>query len=415
MHDNRKSRHHAKERPKLSSSHSPEGIKTSSLLYKKYGGTQGKLLGTGAGGSVTLLQNGQTGNMYAIKQFKTKSTTESMDNYLGKFKKEYKISLRLTNHQNIIKTLDLLTESSPPKHNNPIGSPTQQIYTSTVYLVMEYCPYDFFNLVMSGLLTIPEINCYMKQLINGVNYMHDQGIAHRDLKLDNCVVDKNGILKLIDFGSATVFRDPAFPEIVLPAEGIVGSDPYLAPEVFYRGHSHLDITIFSSHGIATNGYDPRLVDIWSLGIIYCCMVLRRFPWKIPKVSDPSYKSFQTLPESTGGLPPMKGATFVIESTPVSPTLLRLLPRESRHLISRMLEIDPKKRILVDEIVGKDLFYLSIHECRDVYTQNPEDLTLVDPEDHWRFVKADDHDHHLITNEEFDKIQEEKRKAKALKI
>src|ERR1700735_4875638 len=63
----------------------------------------------------------------------------------------------------------------------------------------------------------------------------------------------------------------------LPA-GIVGSDPYLAPEVYDE-----------------RKYDPQPADIWSLAIIFCCMSLRRFPWKMPRMSDNSYKLFISTP------------------------------------------------------------------------------------------------------------------------
>lgn len=96
--------------------------------------------------------------------------------------------------------------------------------------VMEYCPVDFFAVVMSGKMSRGEVNCCLKQLACGVKYLHSMGLAHRDLKLDNCVMTENGILKLIDFGSAVVFRYPFEQEVTL-ASGIVGSDPYLAPEV----------------------------------------------------------------------------------------------------------------------------------------------------------------------------------------
>lgn len=162
--------------------------------------------------------------------------------------------------------------------------------------------------------------------------------------------------------------------------GIVGSDPYLAPEVY-------DLS----------KYDPQPTDIWSLAIIFCCMTLRRFPWKAPRISDNSYKLFVSPPNDgprsiTG---PSKSATDLShdqngeerrKSGPQSePTsrhntsehhshdhrgsassangqqppqvikgpwrLLRLLPRESRHIIGRMLEVDPKKRATLDEIIA----------------------------------------------------------------
>jgi len=63
----------------------------------------------------------------------------------------------------------------------------------------------------------------------------------------------------------------------------VGSDPYLAPEVYDE-----------------KKYDPRPTDVWSLAIIFCCMTLRRFPWKQPRTTDNSYRLFVSTP--TPGTP-----------------------------------------------------------------------------------------------------------------
>jgi serine/threonine protein kinase len=112
-----------------------------------------------------------------------------------------------------------------------------------------------------------------RQICDGVEYLHELGLAHRDLKLDNCVMTTNNVVKLIDFGTATVFHYPG--KAYQRATGIVGSDPYLAPEV-----------------ITQDNYDPRKTDVWSVAIIFMCMVLRRFPWKIPDAkADPSFRAF----------------------------------------------------------------------------------------------------------------------------
>lgn len=138
---------------------------------------------------------------------------------------------------------------------------------------MEYAPFDLFSVVMSGKMCRPEIYCVFRQICDGVEYLHEMGLAHRDLKLDNCVMTHDNVVKLIDFGTATVFHYPG--KAHTPATGIVGSDPYLAPEV-----------------LSKDNYDPRKTDVWSVAIIFMCMVLRRFPWKIPDPkTDPSFKSF----------------------------------------------------------------------------------------------------------------------------
>jgi serine/threonine protein kinase len=169
--------------------------------------------------------------------------------------------------------------------------------------------------------------------------------------------------------------------------GIVGSDPYLAPEVY-------DLS----------KYDPQPTDIWSLAIIFCCMTLRRFPWKAPRVSDNSYKLFVSPPNDgprsiTG---PSKSASdlqhadgddrrpFDSQSRPAAGEtpqiikgpwrLLRLLPRESRQIIGRMLEVDPKKRATLEEII------------EDKWVTGSE---ICSQEEGGRVIRCDNHEHTLV--------------------
>ncbi|KAF1846711.1 Pkinase-domain-containing protein [Cucurbitaria berberidis CBS 394.84] len=318
-------------------------------LQSRYG-KFGKVLGSGAGGSVRLMKRSSDGVTFAVKQFRARHSYESERDYNKKVTAEFCIGSTL-HHGNIIETMDLVNEKG------------------SYFVVMEYAPFDLFAIVMTGKMSREEVTCCTLQILNGVTYLHSMGLAHRDLKLDNVVVNEHGIMKIIDFGSAAVFRYPFENEIVL-ASGIVGSDPYLAPEVY-------DVS----------KYDPQPTDIWSLAIIFCCMTLRRFPWKAPRISDNSYKLFVSPPNDgprsiTGpskSTPDLSHAEAQSgpQSEPVSHhasdtndqrgssstgaqqppqvikgpwRLLRLLPRESRHIIGRMLEVDPKKRATLDEII-----------------------------------------------------------------
>ncbi|CUM55621.1 uncharacterized protein AC631_02880 [Debaryomyces fabryi] len=232
-----------------------------STLVRKYG-KLGKELGSGAGGSVRLIIRPSDSKTFAVKEFRPRRNTESLKDYTRKCTAEYCIGSTLKN-PNIIKTIDILHENN------------------RYFEIMEYAPIDFFAVVMSGKMSRNEINCCLKQILTGVSYIHSLGLAHRDLKLDNCVLTKDGILKIIDFGSAVIFRYPYdqhgnHKDSVHPCHGIVGSDPYLAPEVLKN----------------PNSYNPQPVDLWSIAIIYCCMTLKRFPWKIPNADkDNSFKLY----------------------------------------------------------------------------------------------------------------------------
>ncbi|KAJ5747420.1 uncharacterized protein N7511_009116 [Penicillium nucicola] len=378
-------------------------------LNSKYG-KMGRVLGSGAGGSVRLLKRNSDGVTFAVKQFRDRHNWETLKEYSKKVTAEFCIGSTL-HHGNIIETLDIIQEGTH------------------WYEVMEFAPFDLFAIVMTGKMGKEEIACSFKQILSGVTYLHGMGLAHRDLKLDNVVVNDHGIMKLIDFGSAVVFRYP-FENDIVPASGIVGSDPYLAPEVYDE-----------------KKYDPRPTDVWSLAIIFCCMTLRRFPWKQPRTTDNSYKLFVSSPtpgtpvpesnpnrrpKSTPDLPSQghekrigdrssdsdtakpkdqsaaaqngNGSgndgdrspdtaqkqtsqtsttnnrptrTTSKEAPPVQPPsqasgqrqevikgpwrLLRILPRESRYIIGRMLKTNPNQRATLDEVMSDD-WVREIHTC-----------------------------------------------------
>lgn len=386
-------------------------------IQSRYG-KFGKMLGSGAGGSVRLMKRSGDGTVFAVKQFRDRHAYESEREYNKKVTAEFCIGSTL-HHGNIIETIDIVQEKGK------------------WYEVMEYAPFDLFATVMTGKMGREEVTCATLQILSGVLYLHSMGLAHRDLKLDNVVINEHGIMKLIDFGSAVVFRYPFEENVVLATGaycemvgcswrgqaanklpiGVVGSDPYLAPEVY--DHSR---------------YDPRPADIWSIAIIFCCMTLRRFPWKAPRLSDNSYRLFVSPPDpeqdklldmhrksmtskaatappsrnpSVGGhedetsnehkhshQQPGHGSTenhtsasrtTTASESKEQPTikgpirLLRLLPRETRHVIGRMLELNPAKRATMEEILA------------DPWVQN---ALVCRQEENGVIVKAPSHTHTL---------------------
>ncbi|KAJ4493178.1 kinase-like domain-containing protein [Lentinula lateritia] len=225
-------------------------------LHKKYG-KWGRVLGSGAGGTVRLIKGSQKtgGAVFAVKQFRPKRKDESEKEYQTKVTAEFCVGSALS-HTNIIEVVDIITENGQ------------------YYEIMEYAPYDLFSVVMSGKMSRPEIYCDFRQICEGVEYLHSLGLAHRDLKLDNCVITTDNIVKLIDFGTAIVFHYPG-TKTYIKAKGIVGSDPYLAPEI-----------------MTDEEYDPRKSDVWSVAVIFLCLILRRFPWKCPDMgTDASFRAF----------------------------------------------------------------------------------------------------------------------------
>ncbi|WFD42601.1 hypothetical protein MPSI1_001247 [Malassezia psittaci] len=259
VHEKKSYRNEGVSNRSLRGTDSPPWGMSQSEIGKKYG-KWGRTLGTGAGGTVRIIRRSKDHAQFAVKEFRERRHDEPEKEYIKKVTAEFCIGSTL-HHVNIIKTLDIISNNGH------------------YYEVMEYAPNELFAVVMSGKMGYNETNCVFRQIVDGVDYLHGLGLAHRDLKIDNCVVTADGIVKIIDFGTATVFQSPGKSKVL--ASGIVGSDPYLAPEV-----------------LSKQTYDARMTDVWSLAIVYMCMILRRFPWKLPDPEvDPSFQMFiQAHPE-----------------------------------------------------------------------------------------------------------------------
>ncbi|PRP77456.1 Protein kinase domain containing protein [Planoprotostelium fungivorum] len=107
---------------------------------------------------------------------------------------------------------------------------------------------------------------YFKQIVQAVQYLHENGITHRDLKLENICVEQD-VCKLIDFGFANYYQ-PGF-SMRTPC----GSSIYAAPEVLMR----------------TNYSGPK-ADVWSLGVMLYSMVCGKIPWEGNSVNEQLYSA-----------------------------------------------------------------------------------------------------------------------------
>jgi serine/threonine protein kinase len=108
----------------------------------------------------------------------------------------------------------------------------------------------------------------MLQLVDAVEHMHSKGVYHRDIKPENILLDRNGAMKLGDFGLATTDA--------WSTEAAVGSDRYMAPEQY-------DPT--------TTGYSPAAADTWAIGICLLNILFSRNPFATPTLDDPLFSDF----------------------------------------------------------------------------------------------------------------------------
>lgn len=280
-------------------------------LIDKYGKIQG-VVGRGSYGVVKLavkqLPN-KTQRIFAIKELKQKSN-ENVHHFSNRLTSEFMISSSLT-HQSIINTYDIMVD-----------------LTSLTYLqVMDYVPCgDLFSLVQSSNgdgLHPTEADCFFKQTLNAVSYLHSVGISHNDLKVENLLLTLTGQLKIIDFGTSTPIKC-AWEDHCSRLSGAQGSEPYCGPEMF-----------------VDKDYDSRLLDIWALGVIYLVMVSGGYSWKIADAkADSAYNYFlESRPSDEGG----KGSYDSIES------LTGKNKNSKKKVLYGMLHPDPHKRIRLKEI------------------------------------------------------------------
>ncbi|PIA13761.1 kinase-like protein, partial [Coemansia reversa NRRL 1564] len=261
-------------------------------------------IGKGTGGTVRLLQ-GVDHRLFAVKEFRKRRQDETPRAYMKKVTSEFCIGSSI-HHENVIETLDLIFEGD------------------RVYEIMEFCPHDLFTFVAMGNMDLEETFCWFKQVCQGVQYLHQIGIAHRDLKLENCLLTDQGIVKIIDFGCATVFKTP-FQKEPSKVVGICGSDPYIAPEVLM---SRRQLPYFA-----------QVADVWSVGIMYMCMTLLKFPWRMADTEiDRNYGSY--IREWPRG----REKLF---------TQLPKLCHGGKEVIEGMLYPDVKGRLAMDQVMSSE--------------------------------------------------------------
>ena len=300
-----------------------------------------KEIGKGATATVKIMvRKGQTkADQYAVKEFRKRSAKESEAEYVRKVKSEYSIAKSL-NHPNIVKTVRLCTHAGRWNH------------------VMEYCHNgELYSLVERKYLQQEDKLCFFKQVLRGVAYLHDNGIAHRDIKLENLLLTDQGHVKITDFGVSEVFCGihPGFrwadgqcgrnmEECRRSTPGICGSLPYIAPEVLAK----------------TGDYDPRPLDVWSCGILYLTLFYGGNVWQKADRSDPQYRRFaEGWDEFLAKFPDV----LVDENHyPYCGQVISALPNAGqRRLILKMLHPIPEKRIAVREAL-KDRCVKNIECC-----------------------------------------------------
>ncbi|KIJ54808.1 hypothetical protein M422DRAFT_240892 [Sphaerobolus stellatus SS14] len=223
----------------------------------------GDSLGKGAFGQVYRALNWATGETVAVKQIDLKNIPRSE---LGEIMSEIDL-LKNLNHPNIVKYK---------------GFVKTREYLN---IILEYCENGSLHNICKRFGKFPEnlVAVYISQVLEGLVYLHDQGVIHRDIKGANILTNKDGCVKLADFGVASTTT------AVVNDQAVVGSPYWMAPEVIEQS------------GATTAS------DIWSVG----CVVIELLEGKPPyHFLDPMPALFRIVQDDCPPIP--EGASPIVK-------------------------------------------------------------------------------------------------------
>ncbi|CAL2273541.1 unnamed protein product [Prunus armeniaca] len=251
-------------------------------------------IGSGNFGVARLMRDRQTRELVAVKYIER-------GNKIDENVQREIINHRSLRHPNIIRFKEVILT---PTH---------------LAIVMEYASGGemFERICNAGRFSEDEARFFFQQLISGVSYCHAMQVCHRDLKLENTLLDGSPAprLKICDFGyskSSVLHSQP---------KSTVGTPAYIAPEVLLRQE-----------------YDGKIADVWSCGVTLYVMLVGSYPFEDPDEPKDFRKTIQRILSVQYSIP---------DSVQIS--------RECLELISRIFVPDPAARITIPEIKNHPWF------------------------------------------------------------
>ncbi|XP_020083191.1 CBL-interacting protein kinase 16-like [Ananas comosus] len=259
------------------------------LILGKY--EMGRVLGKGTFATVYHGRDLRSGESVAIKVI-GKDRVRREEGMMDQIRREISV-MRLVRHPNVVELREVMATKS------------------RIFFVMELVRGgDLFDLVSKHRRGLPEDQArrYFQQLIAAVDFCHSRGVCHRDLKLENLLLDaSSNTLKVSDFGLS------ALPE-QLRHDGMLhtqcGTPAYVAPELLKK-----------------KGYDGMRADMWSCGVILFVLLSGYLPFQHENIM----KMYNKICRAKYQLPPWVSA-------------------DAGRLIGRLLVSDPEKRISIAEMM-----------------------------------------------------------------
>ncbi|KAL0414637.1 UNVERIFIED_CONTAM: putative serine/threonine-protein kinase [Sesamum radiatum] len=163
--------------------------KASEISCGCFVGLTSLLIGQGTYSNVYKARDTETGKIVALKKVRF----DNLEPESVRFMAREILILRRLDHPNVVKLQGLVTSRM----------------SCSLYLVFDYMEHDLAGLSSSpGIkFTEPQVKCYVRQLLSGLEHCHKRNVLHRDIKGSNLLIDDGGVLKIADFGLASFF-DP---------------------------------------------------------------------------------------------------------------------------------------------------------------------------------------------------------------
>ena len=220
---------------------------------------------------------------------------EGQGNPLFLIKEEIAIMKKL-NHGNLVSLIEVLDDPNE----------------DSLYMVLEMCKKGVVMKVGIDEEAEPydeeSCRCWFRDLILGIEYLHAQGVVHRDIKPDNLLLTEDDVLKIVDFGVSEIFEKES--EMVTAKSA--GSPAFLPPELCIAKHGDIS---------------GKAADIWSMGVTLYCLRFGKLPFERSGVLQ--------LYEAIKNDPLELGREEINESF--------------KDVLKQLLEKDPAKRIKMAEL------------------------------------------------------------------
>jgi len=280
-------------------------------LFDRFTIDKTKRLGEGGYGATFVAQDTTTGERLACKLIDMGRMREEA------IKKECKILETLT-HPNVI---------SVKGHGPGVGS---QSHIYFIFMELASGGELFDQVIDRGANAMDEATArgFFCQMIDGIAYCHLAGVAHRDLKLENVLLNEQGVIKVIDFGLSHVYPRGADGSVDRSKRlrDVCGSKSYAAPEVLSN---------------RTEGYDGYAADLWSLGVCLFAMLSGFFPldeatandWRFPRLAEAQQRGRSTVK-----------AVYAWYKRDT-----HHLSREVLHMLDALLSINAEQRLTMEQL------------------------------------------------------------------